>query len=328
MKPSGASSEWTRIEHIERAFAKPDPSVLVGIGDDCAVFSPSATRPGEQLVWSIDAAVEGTHFRRDLMSLEDAGYRATMAALSDLAAMGARAIGVVGSLVLPIELEDADLYAIIEGQRIASAELGVPFVGGNLARGSSLSITTSVIGAAARPLLRSGARPGDDLVLCGLVGLSAAGLAFASKGGDDRSDAARAALEAFRRPRARIEEGLRAAAAGATAMVDVSDGLGSDAGHLATASGARVVLDEALVRAATRPDVIAPSGLDPLEAALSGGEDYALLGAVPAAVAVAGFVVIGRLEALAEGERAQVLIEGPSGRRPVKSAGFDHFRAR
>src|SRR5512140_312713 len=111
-----ASSELARIARLRRALAARDPRVLLGIGDDAAVLAPTT----EPLVWTIDAAVEGVHFRREWMSFEDIGYRATMAAASDLAAMGATPLGLLAGLVLPIAFDDGDLDALVAGQRAAA----------------------------------------------------------------------------------------------------------------------------------------------------------------------------------------------------------------
>jgi thiamine-monophosphate kinase len=304
------------------------PRVLVGIGDDAAVIAPGA----EPLVWTVDCAVEGVHFRRDLMSFEDLGYRATMAAASDLAAMGAVPLALLAALVLPDDLGDDDLTAIARGQRAACDALGTAIVGGNLARGSELSITTTALGATPLPLRRDGARPGDLLALAGPVGLAAAGLRLLDRRGsrDDPAlpqggDAAERALQAFRRPLARIEAGLRARAA-ARAAIDVSDGLAADLAHLARASGVRAVLDP---QALITPDLAALAallGVAPLELALHGGEDYALIVAGPHVDALPGFTPIGRCAPAEEGV-SEVALLAPDGHlTPVPARGFDHFR--
>jgi thiamine-monophosphate kinase len=328
-------SEIERIELIRGLLAGAGPPateagrVLLGIGDDAAVLAAA----GEPLVWTIDCAVEGVHFRRDLMDLEDVGYRATMAAASDLAAMGAAPLGLLASLVLPARLGDGELEALVTGQRAACGALGAAIVGGNLARGGELSITTTALGVTPAPLLRDGARAGDELALAGPVGLAAAGLRLLDPRRRRPRSAGRAAsfqraVEAFRRPLARIEAGLRARGA-ARAAIDVSDGLAADAGHLARASGVRALIEaEALVT----PDLAqaaALCGADPLELALHGGEDYALLIAGPGVGALPGFVRIGRCAARGERETEVALLDREGRLTPVASRGFDHFaRAR
>lgn len=298
--------------------------VLLGIGDDAAVLAPGR----EPLVWTIDCAVEGVHFRRDLIGFEDLGYRATMAAASDLAAMGAAPLGLLAALVLPEDVGDDDLAAIARGQRAACDALGTAIVGGNLARGGELSITTTALGAAPAPLRRDGARAGDVLAMAGPVGLAAAGLRLLDRGlhgsgGAGDAGAALRAIQAFRRPLARIDAGLRARAS-ASAAIDVSDGLAADLAHLARASGVRAVLDR---DALLTPELIAVAALlgeDPVELALHGGEDYALVIAGRDAGALPGFVAIGRCEPRAEGE-SEVALRDAGGVTPVKTAGFDHF---
>ncbi len=318
-------SEWDRIELLRRNFrTNLNPSVLVGIGDDAAVLEGGT----EPLVWTIDAAVSGVHFRRDLLSLEDIGARATMAAVSDIAAMGAVPLGVLAALILPKGFSDDDLEALAKGQQAAVTELGTQVIGGNLARGGELSITTTALGRTPRPLTRAGARPGDAIWMAGKVGLAGAGLRLL-EGGAARdearlSEAARAAILAFRRPRARIEAGFRARAR-ARAAIDVSDGLGQDVGHMARASGARAILDARAIISPELAEVAAELGRDALELALFGGEDYALVIALPKGEALSGFQEIGRFEPPCE--VSDVALLRPDGSvEPVVEQGFDHFR--
>jgi thiamine-monophosphate kinase len=321
------SSEWARIDMLRGVFGgAADPAVLLGIGDDAAVLAPSQ----EPLVWTIDAAVEGVHFRRDLLSMEDIGYRATMAAVSDLGAMGAAPLGVLAALVLPPAFRDEELAALGEGQRAAVAALGTAVIGGNLARGGELSITTTALGRTPRPLTRAGARAGDGIWLAGPVGLAGAGLALllgGATGAEERlSEAGRAAIAAWRRPRARIEAGL-AARAVARCAIDVSDGLGQDVGHLARASGVRAILDAGALVSAELAAVAAELGRDGLDLALHGGEDYALVIGLPAGEALAGFRQIGWFEAPSE-VSAVALRRGDGSVEAVIERGFDHFSAR
>ena len=294
----------------------------MGIGDDAAVLTPS-TSP---LVWTIDAQVEGVHFRRDFMSMEDVGYRATMAAVSDLGAMGASPLGILAALVLPADFSDEDLRALLQGQAEAAGEVGMPIVGGNLARGSEISITTTVLGESSRPLTRSGARPGDDVVLAGPLGLSAAGLLLlqaSSDKADERPDAA-PALRAYRRPVARIADGL-AARDVATAAIDVSDGLARDVGHIARASGVRIALDPAKLVTLELELAARIVGANPLSLALHGGEDFALVMTVPAGRVPAGFSSIGRVLVGVQND-GDVVLEGPGETFvPVEQRGYDHF---
>ncbi len=234
------STEHDRIDALRALFAAPgrDADVALGIGDDAAVLLSSSL----PLVASIDAHVEGVHFSRALLTFEDLGYRATMAALSDIAAMGARASGVLASVCLPSAESDETLFAIARGQRDAALECGTSIIGGNLSRADAISIATTVLGHAERPIERTGARDGDVVLLGGPVGLAAAGLRVLSRGAPTTA-AEEAVARAFRRPVARIELGLRAASAGVSAMIDVSDGLAQDALHIARASGVDLILE-------------------------------------------------------------------------------------
>lgn len=311
-------------EVLTATATSPAGEVIVGIGDDAAVLALGGAR-GDLLVWTVDAAVEGVHFRRDLMRLEDIGYRATMAAASDLAAMGAAPIGLLAALVLPDDMTDADLRSLALGQRAACDALGAAIVGGNLARGRELSITTTALGQTPAPLRRDGARPGDVLAMAGPVGLAAAGLRLLPSGPSGSASAG--ALEAFLRPRARIEAGLQARA-GAHAAIDISDGLAADVAQLARASGVRAVLEPGALVTPELAEVAALLEMDPLELALHGGEDYALVVAGPAEAALPGFVLIGRCEERggAPTQVSDVALLDPDGRPvPIAARGFDHF---
>jgi thiamine-monophosphate kinase len=308
--------ERGRIAMFARALAVGAPGVELGIGDDAAVLRPTGAR--DLLVWTIDEQVEGTHFRRAWVDWRDLGWRSYVAAVSDVAAMGAVPWCALAALVLPADVDDDACAEIARGQRAAADEVGAPFVGGNLARGPVLSIATTVLGTCARAIPRSGARAGDGLWLAGRVGLAAAGLrALERRRADDAALAD--AVAAWRRPRANVEGG-RAMAGIAHAAIDVSDGLARDAGHIAEASHVALVIDApsiladpALVRAA---QVL---GEDPVDLALHGGEDYALVAASDAPLP--GFRRIGEVR-----EGVGIVLRSPSGERAVEAQGFDHFR--
>ena len=290
---------------------------MVGIGDDAAVLAPEAA----SLVLTVDAAVEGMHFRRDWMSLEDVGFRSLMAAASDLAAMGARPRGVLSALVLPADFGDEELDRLARGQAEAALALGTAVVGGNLARGSELSVTTTVVGAADKPLLRAGAKPGDVVAIAGPLGLAAAGIAALRR--DERGAPFERVLAAYRRPRALIEEGVDAAAR-AHAAIDVSDGLALDASRLAAESGVGIVLEAERIRAAAGTELRAAASalsLDPLELALYGGDDYALFAAFAPGDLAPAFTMIGHCTV-----ETGMVLEGADGTwRPLAPRGYDHF---
>ncbi len=314
------ASEWDRIEALQAIFAGAAlPGVVVGIGDDAAVLSPGP----DPLVWTVDAAVDGVHFRRELLTFVDLGYRATMAAASDLAAMGAAPRGVLAALVLPPDVGDDELADLAKGQRAAADALGTAILGGNLARGSELSITTTVLGAAPRPFLRAGALSGDGLWAAGPIGLAAAGLALLLQGRAPLSAPALVAAQCWRRPEAQIAAGL-AARGWAHAAIDVSDGLAQDVRHLARAGGVDAILDaDAILTPALRA-IAAELGKDPLDLALHGGEDYALIVAAPDGAGVPGFTRIG---SIARGASAgAVRLRREDGTIvAIASHGFDHF---
>lgn len=312
-----SESEFEKIARLAQRFGPGGPGVLLGIGDDAAVLESPA---GTKLVWTIDDQVEGTHFRRDLASWADVGYRSFMSAASDVAAMGAEPWCALSALVLPADLDDDAFDELTEGQRLAAEEVRSPIVGGNLARGPVVVVTTTLIGRSLRPVERRGARPGDEVFLAGEVGLARAGmLALERKLGDPRL---RAAISAWLRPHALIEAG-RAMATSAHAAIDVSDGLAADVGHLAEASGVAVVLEEDCLRSHAAPRLLQAAEalrLDALDLALHGGEDYALV--VAGDRPIPGFVRVGRVR---DGEG--VFLAGKDGERSVEPRGYDHFRA-
>ena len=319
-RPVRRFDERSAVELFSRAFAQARASgVELGIGDDAAVLRS----PGERLVWTVDAAVEGTHFERAWLGLSDIGFRSFQAAASDLAAMGARPVAALSALTLPRGFSARELARLSEGQAEAARDCRCPVVGGNVARGRELSITTTVLGTARRPLTRRGARPGDDVWLVGDVGLAAAGLELLRTRRARRADASLArAVAAFCRPRALLQRGT-ALGSWAHAVVDVSDGLAADATHIAEASGCRLVLEEeALLVALPRelPAVARRVGRSALELALAGGEDYALVVTGTAARRPRWAKRIGRCEAGRGG-----VFERSDGSRGPLARGYDHF---
>jgi thiamine-monophosphate kinase len=274
----------------------------VGPGDDAAVLRA----PDGRVVATTDVLVEGRHFRRDWSSAEDVGHKAAAANLADVAAMGARATALLVGLACPPDTPTAWLEGVAAGMAAECAPLGAAVVGGDTsasAPGSEavvLSVTALGDLGGAAPVLRSGARPGDVLALAGRLGWSACGLAVLRRGFTSPA----AAVGAHRRPRPPYAAGPAAAAAGATAMCDVSDGLLADLGHIATASGVRVDLDRAaLVRTCLEPpgplqQVAAALGEDPMAWVLTGGEDHALVATFPADAALPeGWTAVGTVAA-------------------------------
>jgi thiamine-monophosphate kinase len=314
-----ALSERRLVSMLGQRFAAAAPGVRLGIGDDAAVLAPAS----ESSVVSVDASVEGVHFDRAYLGYEDIGYRAFQAAISDLAAMGAVPVAALSALVLPRQLTRAAIDELSIGQAQASRESACPIVGGNISRGGELSITTTVIGRAADPVQRTGARPGEQLWLVGVVGLAAAGLAILriTRGTPVQGGLLRC-VEAWRRPRALLAAGLELVGR-ASAVIDVSDGLAADARQLASASGVRVVVDRERLRASLDGALFAAERRlrrSALHWALRGGEDYALLAAGPARLRPACAVPIGYI---ARGQGA--FLAGGRWRVPLEG-GFDHLR--
>lgn len=271
------TDEFALIARIAAILGPPRDGVEIGIGDDAAVLA----RTGSRVVVTVDAAVEGVHFRRDWMDLEDIGYRATVAAASDILAMGATPHAAVAAWTIPRDVDDDTIAAIVAGQREAADRLGISIVGGNITTAPVLSITTTVLGHADRVITRSGARPGDALVLAGTVGEAALGIVALEKRRPEVSD--RAVL-AYRRPRVLLEES-RELARTAHAMIDISDGLAQDVGHLARASGVRIVIHADMLGWPRNPHIDEAAqglGVNMTDLELGGGDDYALVAAMPA----------------------------------------------
>lgn len=291
--------------------------LVVGIGDDAAVLRVGAG----DLVWTVDTNVEGVHFDARWLSWEDVGFRSFQAAASDLAAMAAEPLAALSALIVPAHLTLADIDSLARGQAEAARELGCPVVGGNVARGRELSVTTTVLGRSRAPVVRSQARAGDEVWLVGEVGLAAAGLRLL-QAGKIRSSRASACIERWRRPRALIERGL-ALAGRASAMMDVSDGLSRDAERLAEASGVSLVLEAPALERVLSDELGAAARLlrlEPLTLAVQGGEDYALLATGPRARRPRWATRIGRVES---GQGLH--LETEPGRSAPVMPGFDHF---
>lgn len=245
------------------------PDVRVAAGDDCAVVA------GEGIALSSDMSVEDVHFRRDWLSDREIGFRAAAAALSDLAAMAARPIGVLVSIGIPAADAGDPAVEIIAGVRDAAASVGAVVLGGDVARApSGLVIDVVAVGESPNPVRRSGARPGDALWLTGELG-AAGGAVTLWLAGEVPPDAVRAR---FSRPTPRTAEALWLHERGLPqAMIDLSDGIAGDAAHLAAASGVALRLRLATVPIHPGIAAIATDPGTPLRLALAGGEDYELL---------------------------------------------------
>jgi thiamine-monophosphate kinase len=271
--------EFELLARMRERLPAEGPRVHLGSGDDAAI-----TVPGGAAVTSVDALVDGVHFRREHASLTQIGRKALATALSDLAAMGAEPGEAYVALGVPADLDEAGCIELLDGMAALARETGTTLAGGDLTRAAELFLAVTVVGHASDPgdlVTRGGARPGDALVLTGELGGAAAGLALLES--PALGDRSRAGLRARQlEPTPRLTAGRALAAAGATAMIDVSDGLGGDAGHLAEASEVALRIDAgALPLAAGVAEVASAAGREPLEFATAGGEDYELLAALP-----------------------------------------------
>jgi len=294
---------------------------MEGIGDDCAVLR----FPADDLVWSIDASLEGSHFLMDWMGPGDVAHKSFHAALSDVPAMGARPLAAICQLSLSSRVNEAWLRAFARAQRIVSEQTGVPIVGGNITWGKTVGVVTSVLGAVEKnqALKRSGAQPDDEIWLLGELGLAAAGLRILQTEEelqDVRASERAVCLEAFRRPHAQLGSTENLARV-ATSCLDVSDGLVRDASRLAEASGVALVFEPESLQRILRPElksVALALGTTPKELALFGGEDYALLATGPSAARPLGARALGFVE------RGAGVYEAQGESRVSLLGGFEH----
>jgi thiamine-monophosphate kinase len=299
------------------------PGVEVGVGDDAAIL---ATTPGHKLVVTTDVIVEGLDFTAELSEPEDWGWKAVAVNLSDLAAMAAEARWAVLALTVPEQTPVDRLDRVYAGIAEACRTYGVSLVGGDVSAGPVLSLAVTAVGEVERPVLRSGARPGDRLAVTGPLGAAAAGLALLRSEDPAAPELLRrfpALAAAHRRPQPALAMGVALARAGATAMIDVSDGLAGDARHLAESSGVGVEIHDATVPLA--PGVVETAallGLDPLALALGGGEDFVLAAALPRAADLGGVLDCGRFTA-DPSQRVRITRSGPE---PLAGLAYDHFR--
>jgi thiamine-monophosphate kinase len=313
------SEEFSRIAEIRQRLRMSSAEVEIGIGDDAAVLSPT----NAYQVVSVDTAVQGVHFRPEFASWPQIGYRSMVAALSDLAAMGARPRAALVALILPVEFEDGPLFELVDGLAEAAREYGSPVVGGNLSAGAELSITTTVIGQSEDAILtRSGATPHDRICVTGTIGAAALGLRCLQAGYN--GPAAAPFIERWRRPTALILEGQLLLNA-ASASIDISDGLVQDLGHLCAASdvGAELHLgDLPLYAGAT--ELARELHSDALDLALSGGEDYELIFTFPSR---ADLPPVGTCIGVVTAQRGSIALLDRQG-RPVTAThtGYKHWR--
>jgi len=289
-------------------------SVLVGPGDDAAVVAA----PDRRVVASTDVLVEGRHFRRDWAGAIDVGHRAAAANMADICAMGAVPTALLVAVCAPADLEVSWFEGLADGLAAEAAEVGASVAGGDLSASPTLTVAVTALGDlhGAEPVRRGGAHPGDVVAMAGRIGFAAAGCTVLSRG--FRSP--KVLVEAYRRPRVPYRAGPIAGHLGATAMIDVSDGLLADLGHVAGAS--RVGIDlrrDAFELPGQMRDAANALGVDPYDWILSGGDDHALVATFPDGVVLPedwrpiGLVVPG----------AGVTVDGKPYHAP---GGWDHFR--
>ena len=313
-------AELGEIESLKRTVARlrPATTALVGSGDDAAVVIAK-----DSFLVSTDTLVENQDFKLDWSTGYDLGFKAVASNLADIAAMGARPTVLVVALVVPKTTKISWLENFADGLQAACDALspGAAVVGGDLASGEQLVVSVTVHGSldGMEPVLRSGAKPGDLVAVCGPLGKAACGLALLQFGKEDLIRSYDDWVNAQLRPEPPIGEGVVANLAGATSMLDVSDGLGKDLFRIATASGVTIeIYGKDLLGYEAMLELPAQSlDVNPRQWVLSGGEDHSLLATFPATAEIPrSFKVIGKV--LGAGEPA-VLLDG----KPADLSGWD-----
>jgi thiamine-monophosphate kinase len=290
------------------------PRTIVGIGDDAAVV----TAPDGRVVATTDLLVEGRHFRRDWSGPADVGAKAAARSLADVAAMGAVPVCLLVGFGAPGDLPLAWARELVAGIAGECARAGATVVGGDTSGAEAIVLAVTALGdlAGRDPVTRSGARPGDVLAIAGVLGDSAAGLALLGAGLAEPASL----IAAHQRPRPPYAAGPEAARLGATAMIDVSDGLLADAGHVAEASGVRIDIDAALLPGGAELAAAAAAlgRPGPLDWVLTGGEDHAFAATFPAGISLpARWKVAGQVR---DGQGVHV-----NGQAYTGTAGWNHF---
>ena len=312
----GEVGEFGLIDRLTSGLTS-NQHVILGPGDDTAIVSA----PDGRTLVTVDILIEGRHFRRDWSTPVDIGRKAAAASLADIAAMGGTATALVIAFAAPSDLPAAWAMQCMSGMSEEAALVGASIVGGDISAADSIVISVTALGdlAEAMPVLRSGAKPGDRIAVAGRVGWSAAGLAVLSRG--FRSP--RVLVNAHRFPEPPYAAGPLAAKSGATAMIDVSDGLIADARHVAEASGVVMSLTSNSLEVPEEMRATAAAyNVDPRLWLLTGGEDHALLATFGGRRKLpAGFTQIGVVEAAGD-EGPGVVVDGV---RDSSRGGHRHF---
>jgi thiamine-monophosphate kinase len=312
----GPGPEFDRIRKIAQVLGDQG----TGLGDDCGLV-----REGEEFIaFSTDVSVEGVHFRREWIGPEEVGWRATAAALSDLAAEGAEPIGLLSAVTMPATGAEAELVLVMAGVGAAARSVRAMVLGGDLASGPLWSLTITVVGRTRAPVTRGGVQPGDRLWVTGGLGGARAALEAWRRGAVPQAGA----RTRFAHPEPRITAGRWLARHGARAMIDLSDGLAGDTWHLAAASGVALNIDLGTIPVV--PEVAeeaAQLGVPPERFAAEAGEDYELLVALPARFDAVDLFVrecgipLTRIGLAAEGAGVVFRLAG----HPLELHGFNHF---
>ena len=305
--------EFGLIRRVRDRLPASVPRVLLGSGDDAAVLAA----PDRRVVAGADLLLEGRHFRRDWSSAHDVGRKAAAQNFADIAAMGAVPTALLVSLVLPGDLPVKWVEELADGFAAECVPLGATVAGGDMVRGDLIVVSVTALGdlEGREPVRRSGARPGDVLAVAGRLGWSAAGYEVFVSGARPGEGELRF-VRAHQVPEPPYAAGPEAARLGATAMLDVSDGLLADLGHLAEAGGVWLDVDSAAL------DLL--GGALRLDQVLTGGEDHALAATFPAGTALpAGWRTIGMVRE-ARQATCSVTVDGAAWTGPT---GFRHFGA-
>jgi thiamine-monophosphate kinase len=308
------TGEFGLISRVVSRLGEPGPAVLLGPGDDAALVVASDGR----VVASTDLLVEGRHFRRDWADATEIGRRAAAANLADIAAMGGTATALLVGLCVPSDLDAGWAEQLAEGLAEEAGLVGASVVGGDMTSSPTLMIAVTALGDlhGLAPVRRDGARPGDLVALAGRTGFAAAGYTVLSRG----FRTPKVLVDAYRRPEVPYAHGPAAGRAGATAMIDVSDGLLADLGHIASASRVHIdIFKDAFLVPDQMRDAALALGVDAYQWLLAGGDDHALAATFPEGAPLPeGWRVIGKV-----GPGSDVTVDG----RPWSGAtGWDHFR--
>jgi len=302
-KTVGQVGEFALIESLTDGLTMP-PDVSIGPGDDAATF----TVDGECVV-SVDMFIEGVHFRRNWCEPDDIGHKVVAAAMADIEAMGANPLAIIVGLSLPRDTELSWVQLFNKGLRAECRAAGAGLIGGDISGAPVIAISVTAIGetTAVEPVQRKGARPGQVVAIAGRLGWASAGLAALGRG--FRSP--KAVVDAYRIPAVPYGQGREAALCGASAMIDVSDGLIADLGHIAKKSGVAINLDSSAFEVPEPVVAVGQAlGVDPLSYVLTGGEDHALAAIFDKADVPASWRVVGQVMPKGAAEKGRVLVDG------------------